>query len=93
MATDPKDIQLSREQRQLLAERADETGKPWSELLDDFLVYVDPRVVASSNGRTMYEAFAEKGLIGCVHSRTGDLSTNPKHMDGFGKDAWPSDTD
>ncbi|MDC0934751.1 hypothetical protein OAS39_00590 [Pirellulales bacterium] len=96
MATDPQDIQLTGSQRRLIAELADQTGKPWPELLEEVVGRAKPSVATTSNGksgRTLYDAFAEKGLIGCIHSGTGDLSTNPKHMEGFGKDAWPEDSD
>jgi hypothetical protein len=29
---------------------------------------------------------AAAGIIGSLHSGIGDLSTNPKHMEGFGRD-------
>ncbi len=101
MATDPRDIQLTGTQRRLLATLADDIGKPWAQLLDEVLDRLPPSVLAGTNGksgkresgRTLYDAFAEKGLIGCIHSGTGDLSTNPKHMEGFGKDVCPTDSD
>lgn len=33
-----------------------------------------------------YELAQELGLIGCVHSGVGDLSTNSAHMEGFGRE-------
>ncbi len=54
------------------------------------------RLIADQTGkpsRTLYDAFVKKGLIGCIHSGSGDLSTNPKHMEGFGKDVWPENSD
>ena len=35
---------------------------------------------------TLYEALNRQGLIGCVEGLPADLSTNPKHMEGFGRD-------
>lgn len=32
-----------------------------------------------------YDIAKEAGLIGCFDSGIGDLSTNPKHMEGFGQ--------
>ncbi len=97
MATDPKDIQLTGSQRRLIADLADQTGKPWPELLEEVVARAQPLTVATTSngksGHTLYDAFAAKGLIGCVHSGSGDLSTNPKHMEGFGRDAWPEDSD
>lgn len=34
---------------------------------------------------TCYDLAKESGVIGCVKSGKGDLSTNPKHMEGFGQ--------
>jgi predicted DNA-binding antitoxin AbrB/MazE fold protein len=36
-------------------------------------------------GPTLFELFDEVGLVGCVQDEPRDLSTNPKHMEGFGK--------
>ena len=36
--------------------------------------------------RTMLEALEELGIPGSITDGPGDLSTNPKHMEGFGKD-------
>ena len=33
-----------------------------------------------------YELAQELGLIGCIQSGIGDLSTNPAHMEGFGRE-------
>ena len=33
----------------------------------------------------LFDIFDEAGLIGCIHDGPTDLSTNPKHMEGFGK--------
>ncbi len=35
--------------------------------------------------RPAYELAEEAGLIGCVRRAPKDLSTNPKHLEGFGK--------
>ncbi|MDC0936891.1 hypothetical protein OAS39_11445 [Pirellulales bacterium] len=96
MATDPNDIQLTGSQRRWIAELAEQTGKPWPEVLKEVVGRAQRAVVTPANsgsGRTLYDAFAEKGLIGCIRSGSGDLSANPKHMEGFGKDVWPEDTD
>jgi len=34
---------------------------------------------------TFFELLDEVGLVGCVKGAPPDLSTNPKHMEGFGK--------
>lgn len=38
-----------------------------------------------ANVRTLYDAFQERGLIGFMTDAPEDLSTNPKHMEGFGQ--------
>ena len=38
-------------------------------------------------GRTLYDALEKRGIIGSITDGPSDLSTNPKHMQGFGKDA------
>jgi predicted metal-dependent peptidase len=41
---------------------------------------------SSSNGaKTPYEVAKERGLIGCLEG-PGDLSTNPKYFEGFGRE-------
>jgi hypothetical protein len=35
--------------------------------------------------RSAYEFAKEAGLVGCVRQAPKDLSTNPRHFDGFGK--------
>lgn len=37
MSTNPQEMQLSAEQRQRLVKLSEQTGRPWSELLDDAL--------------------------------------------------------
>lgn len=34
--------------------------------------------------RTLFDAFNEAGLIGCIQNGPVDLASNPKHMEGFG---------
>lgn len=35
--------------------------------------------------KSFYDAMNERGLIGCIQDAPPDLSTNPKHMEGFGE--------
>jgi len=43
----------------------------------------------SQNGTTgsVYDSMSRRGLVGKLTSAPADLSTNPIHMEGFGKDA------
>jgi hypothetical protein len=36
--------------------------------------------------KSAYDALFEIGAIGCFSSGKGDLSTNPKYMEGYGQD-------
>jgi hypothetical protein len=36
--------------------------------------------------RSLLDAFSERGLVGFMTDGPGDLSTNPIHMEGFGRD-------
>ena len=86
MATDPSEIHLTDEQRKLLAKRSEETGRPWSELLEELLAKIPSSRGNEAEGRTLFDALNERGLIGFMKDGPGDLSTNPKHMEGFGSD-------
>jgi len=39
----------------------------------------------SREARSAYELAQEAGLIGCIRRAPRDLSTNPRHFQGFGK--------
>lgn len=43
----------------------------------------DPSKVTS--GRSLFQAFQERGLIGSIKDAPADWSTNPIYLDGFGK--------
>ena len=91
MAIDIAQIQLSDANRRLLAEIAEATGKPWSEVLnavlDEFRRQEPAKPVPS--GRTtesVYDRLKASGLLGCLEGGPSDLSTNPAYMEGFGAD-------
>src|SRR5947209_4558475 len=99
MAIDPNQIELSSEQQHRLAVLAEQTGKDWSELVDELLGSVQVVQSASvsttseSNGKglqdkTLFEVLSERGILGCFDGPT-DLSWNPKHMEGFGEPRYP----
>ncbi len=86
MATDPSDIRLSDDQKRRLAEAADVTGLSPDQLIEDAL-RIALRLkgqLADTTGRTLYDAIAEDGAIGCIQSGPTDVSTNPQYMEGFG---------
>ena len=87
MATDPSDIHLSDEQKQRLAEASDATGLSAEQLLENALrigLNKTAGQLGGGNGRTLYDAMAEDGAIGCIKGGPTDVSTNPKYMEGFG---------
>jgi len=92
MATDPNEIRLTEAQRKLLAKRAEETGRPASELLDELLAQSRRPRRIPREGRSFLDAMRECGMVGALEG-PGDLSTNPAHMEGFGKPRGGNDTD
>lgn len=84
MATNPQDITLTDEQRKLLAEKAEETGRPWTELLQELFARLATNRSTQKTDRSLYDALNERGMIGTLDG-PGDLSTNPQHMEGFGE--------
>lgn len=92
MATDPRDIQLTDEQRKLLAKLAEETGRPVSKLIDELLATSKRPRRTPREGRSFLDAMKECGLVGAMDG-PGDLSTNPAHMEGFGKPRGGTDSD
>jgi hypothetical protein len=79
MATNLYDELLRRARQELSAE---ERLRLISELANGT---DDSRVV--QDGRSLFDALEARGLIGFMTNGPGDLSTNPKHMEGFGKHA------
>ncbi len=41
---------------------------------------------ATDKGETLYDRAKRAGLVGCLNGAPSDLSTNPKYMEGFGRD-------
>ena len=81
---DPKD------QKELEA-LASETGRNPGELLRDLVHEAlaerrrNGQAHPSDEDESLYSALNRQGLIGCVEGLPADLSTNPKHMEGFGR--------
>ncbi len=57
-------------------------GRPESELVREAL---ETYLGQESDSRPAYELAEQSGLIGCIRKAPKDLSTNPKHFEGFGK--------
>jgi hypothetical protein len=87
MAIDPKQIELSPEMKQAIAEKAEQTGKSWTEILWEGIKLVRPRKPATPGERSFYDAMMADGAVGVVKAGLPeDLASNPKHMGGFGRD-------
>jgi hypothetical protein len=87
MSTDARTIELDDRQKARLAALSDAVGKPWPVVLDEALAgYRRKEVPKVPPGENFLEAAMRLGLVGCLDSGIGDLSTNPVHMEGFGGD-------
>jgi hypothetical protein len=81
MNDDPVTGRLPADVRQRLR-RARRPGTAESELVREA---VEQQLAAESPAKSAFERMEETGLIGLVRQASGDLSTNPKHFDGFGR--------
>lgn len=91
MTVDPTQIALSAEQQVRVAILAERTGKAPSDVVDDLLsaastTWTEPSAPngADLQSKTLFDVLSERGILGCFDGPT-DLSTNPKHMEGFGE--------
>jgi hypothetical protein len=88
----PEQIRLTSDQQALVAQLAEQLGKPWSQVLSEALTAYSTAPVNGSNAgsasqaqhESFFAAASRLGLIGCVEGGPPDLSTNPKYMEGFG---------
>jgi len=90
MAIDITQIQLSDADRKLLAEVAEATGKPWSEVLTAALTGLRQQAATqpeSTGGpaESVFDRLQRAGLLGCLSGGPSDLSTNPAYLEGFGE--------
>lgn len=99
MVIDPSQIELTPDQRMRLAILAEKSGKEWNVLVDELLdaAPLTSRPQSEANGsaaieKTLFEVLSERGILGCFDGPT-DLSTNPKHMEGFGESRRPKNLD
>lgn len=75
-------VRLSAELRQRLKAAAHRSGARESEVVR---LAVERVLAAESEQLTAYDRAKEAGLIGAVKRASRDLSTNPRHFDGFGR--------
>jgi predicted DNA-binding protein len=81
MATDRISVRLPRELTERLKRRSQAQGTSESVLVRKALEgYLD----RAAERRSAYELAEEAGIIGAVRDAAKDLSTNPRHFEGFG---------
>ena len=88
MAIDPSEIRLTPEQREFVADRAQQAGKSWNELLGELVPVQVPGSEAngrSDNGESAFDVARRLGLVDAGTDGPSDLATNPIHMEGFGE--------
>ncbi len=82
MASDRLSLRLPEPLRSGMENLSELTGRTESELAREAIgEYLSRHATLP----TCYDLAKESGVIGCVKSGKGDLSTNPKHMEGFGQ--------
>lgn len=85
MATEPYDDILKRAQHEL-----NDAGR--KRLAKALINGAESTGSGKQSSRSLFDALNERGLIGAFDG-PGDLSTNSKHMDGFGEPRYPADSD
>jgi predicted DNA-binding protein len=81
MKDDRITVRFPAELRQRLKDAARRSGTRESDLVRGA---VERQLAAEDNALTAYEQVKKAGLIGAVKKASRDLSTNPRHFDGFG---------
>ncbi len=86
MVSDRITIRIPETLGERLRHRSRMRGQPESALVREAL---ETYLGQPNDARPAYELAAEAGLIGCIghgpKPPATDLSTNPRHMEGFGK--------
>jgi hypothetical protein len=88
MAIDPAQIELTLEQKRLLALKAEREGVDYATILNDWLgaSVHDSEGLNGGGSPSVLDRMKARGAVGCAVG-PGDLTTNPKHMEGFGTNA------
>jgi predicted DNA-binding protein len=74
-------VRFPAELRQRLRDAAERSGTRESDLVREA---VELRLAVTEPVPAAYQKAKKSGIIGGIRSGIGDLSTNPKHFDGFG---------
>ncbi|OLE97315.1 MAG: hypothetical protein AUG75_09755 [Cyanobacteria bacterium 13_1_20CM_4_61_6] len=75
-------VRLDRELRAFIKRRAKATGKKEAELIREAL---EKEFTSPEPQKSWYALALELGLIGILKRAPSDLSTNRRHMEGFGR--------
>ena len=76
-------VRIPKELQQRLSRAAKKAGKSESEIVR---AAIEDYCAAESPGPSAYDLFKKAGLIGVAKNLPSDLATNPKYMEGFGRD-------
>jgi predicted transcriptional regulator len=76
-------IRIPKELDQRLARAAKKAGKSESEIVR---AAIQDYCAAETPGLSAYDLFKKAGMIGDAKGLPSDLATNPKYMEGFGRD-------
>jgi hypothetical protein len=82
MATDRLSFRIPEPLRSGMESLSETTGRTESDLAREA---IEEYLLRHGSLPTCYELAEQAGLIGCVNTGKRDLSTNPGHMDGFGR--------
>ena len=82
MASQRITVRVSKHLGALLRDRSRSKGQTPSDLVR---VALESYLGREGDSRSAYELAEQAGLIGCVRRAPRDLSTNPRHLEGFGK--------
>lgn len=79
-------IELTDDLAARLAEASERMHLSPAQIVQEALAKALPTAEAeASNGKSLYDALAETGALGCFDSGVSDLATNPEHMKDYGK--------
>ncbi len=75
-------IRVDKSLHERLESVAEAAGKTESQVVREALEdYLDRQ----EGGATAYDLFKQAGAIGCIKGGPKDLSSNPRHLEGFGR--------
>ena len=81
MSTQRISVRIPKKLSRRLHHQSKRRRQPASQIVREAL----ERFLPSKDEPTAYDRARELGLIGCAPGLPKDLSTNPRHMKGFGK--------